>query len=365
MSYIGKTPTSVPLTSSDITDGIITTTKIADANVTNPKLTSGSQQNFRNLVINGDMGIAQRSTSAVALAHSSYHTVDRWSQNLTLASAAFTGQQVSDAPAGFENSYKISCTTADTSLAATARLFPLTRIEDRGLGFLKFGSASAQSLTLSFYVKSNKTGTYQINIWHNNPGRFTSQTYAINSANTWEHKTITFIGDQDSAMANDSGSGLQIEYVLLGGTNYTSGSVNTGAYASTAANRAAGQTVNLADSTSNSWQITGVQLEAGTTASDFEFLPVDVNLLRCQRYFFKTTGYQWLYAINSGNTYSRSEVVFKCTMRATPTATVGFANSGTGSGVQYENENHITVFVNGLGAADTSLNAGATFDSEL
>jgi len=363
MSYIGKTPTSVPLTSSDITDGIITTTKIADANVTNPKLTSGSQQNFRNLVINGDMGIAQRSTSAVALAHSSYHTVDRWSQNLTLASAAFTGQQVSDAPAGFENSYKISCTTADTSLAATARLFPLTRIEDRGLGFLKFGSASAQSLTLSFYVKSNKTGTYQINIWHNNPGRFTSQTYAINSANTWEHKTITFIGDQDSAMANDSGSGLQIEYVLLGGTNYTSGSVNTGAYASTAANRAAGQTVNLADSTSNSWQITGVQLEAGTTASDFEFLPVDVNLGRCQRYFFKLLSNRWLYTISRTADYHRNDINFPVQMRATPTSAVSFSDSGSGTGVQYESAESVTAFINGFsGITDIT---GGTFEAEL
>ena len=119
MSYIGKTPTSVPLTSSDITDGIITTTKIADANVTNPKLISGSQQNFRNIIINGDMSIAQRATSASSLTSSGYHTVDRYQTSITNI-GTWTQSQSTTVPTGqgFATSLKMDCTTADASPAA-------------------------------------------------------------------------------------------------------------------------------------------------------------------------------------------------------------------------------------------------------
>ena len=322
MSYIGKTPTPAPLTSSDITDGIITTTKIADANVTNPKLTSGSQQNFRNIIINGDMSIAQRATSATTLGHNQYNSIDRWSQNQT-GTNAFTGQRSTDAPDGFDYSYKISCTTAEASLSASSRMMPFTRVEDSSLGYLKFGTSSAVDLTMSFYIKSNKTGTYQVNLWHNNVSGFISGTYAISSANTWEKKTIVFKGDQGTAMGNDAGIALQLEFVLLGGSNYTGGTFvpnTTTTYPSYVANtRAANQGVNLADSTSNTWQITGLQLEVGSTASEFEFLPADVTEDRCRRYYqiggncsgraYSTGGGEFYYA-------------FEKQMRSAPSATL-------------------------------------------
>jgi hypothetical protein len=266
-------------------DATVTTAKLASDSVTSAKVADGVlQPPHRNIIINGDMSIAQRATSATALAHQSYGTVDRISQNLTADSFVCTGEQSTDSPEGFDYSFKVACTTADTSLAAGDRLFLYQRVEDRNLGYLKFGTSNAVSLTLSFHVKSNKTGTYQVNLWHNNASKFVSATYTISSADTWEKKTLTFIGDTSTSMANDSASALQVEMVLLGGTTYTSGSVSS-TYTNTAANRAAGQTVNIADSTSNTWQITGMQLEVGTSASDFEFLPVDVNLRRCQRYF--------------------------------------------------------------------------------
>tara|TARA_B100000780_G_scaffold19729_1_gene12749 strand:+ start:2034 stop:3257 length:1224 start_codon:yes stop_codon:yes gene_type:complete len=304
MAYIGKTPASAALTSSDISDGIITSSKIAnggvetvdiaDANVTAAKLASGTVQNqsaFKNTIINGDMSIAQRATSATTLGHNSYNSIDRWSQNKT-GTNAFTGERSTDSPDGFDYSYKISCTTAEASLSASSRMMPLTRVEDSNLGYLKFGTSSAVDLTMSFYIKSNKTGTYQVNLWHNNVSGFISATYAISSTNTWEKKTIVFKGDQGTAMGNDAGIALQLEFVLLGGSNYKGGTFvpnTTTTYPSYVANtRAANQGVNLADSTSNTWQITGLQLEVGSTASDFEFLPFDVNLKRCQRYFQKS-----------------------------------------------------------------------------
>ena len=221
-------------------------------------------------------------------------------------------------------------------------------------------------MVLSFWVKSNKTGTYTIALINTDTSeKLYSQAYTISSADTWEKKTITFPGDTTGALDNNNARSLDCSFYLAAGSDLSSGTLSTTWTAKTDANRAVGQ-VNLADSTSNEWYVTGVQLEAGDTASEFEFLPVEVNLARCQRYFFVTKSSQWLYAINSTNNNSRSEVVFKCTMRDTPTAgSVAFSNSGTGTGTQNANINHVTVYVNGIGAADTSLNTGATFASEL
>jgi hypothetical protein len=284
MSYIGKTPTSVPLTSSDITDGIITTTKIADANVTNPKLTSGSQQNFRNIIINGDMSLAQRATSASSLTGNGYNTCDRWYSQIS-STGTWTQSQSTDVPTGqgFATSYKWDCTTADASLAAGDSILFQQRVEAQNLQYLKKGTANAESTTLSFWVKSNKTGIYIANLYDEN-NRDISQSYTISSADTWEKKTLTFAGDTSGAFGNDNAIGLYVNFYLAAGTNYSSGTLGTTWSSYTAANTAVGQ-VNLADSTANEWYITGVQLEAGTTASDFEFLPVDVNLKRCQRYY--------------------------------------------------------------------------------
>jgi hypothetical protein len=291
MSYIGKTPTSVPLTSSDITDGIITTTKIADANVTNPKLTSGSQQNFRNIIINGDMSIAQRSTSTSSANTQAYHCTDRWF-NVGMTIGTWTISQSTDVPTGqgFAKSLKYDCTTAEASPGAGDQLHLSQRIEGQNLQYLKKGTANAESLTLSFWVKTNKTGTYQVNLRDKDNTRIIGQTYTVSLADTWEKKTITYAGDTTGALGNDNGDSLECEWFLGAGTNYTSGSVPTSWEAESATDRAAGLTVNLGDSTDNEWYITGVQLEAGTTASDFEFLPVDVNLTRCLRYCWKHGG---------------------------------------------------------------------------
>jgi len=311
----------------------VTSAAITDSSVTNAKLSFNANQ-FRNLIINGDMSIAQRATSATALAHQQYLTVDRWTQNLTSSTLAFTGEQSTDSPEGFDYSYKISCTTAEASLAASSRFFPYYRVEDSNLGYLKFGSSSAVDLTMSFYVKSNKTGTYQINLFHNNVSGFISGTYAISSANTWEKKTIVFKGDQGTAMGNDAGVGLQLEFVLASGSDYTGGTFipnTTTTYPSYAANtRAANQGVNLADSTSNTWQITGLQLEVGSAASDFESLPTDVNLQRCQRYCFVKSNGAGALGIATYYTSSsmRASISFPTTMRAAPTLNVTEVSNG-------------------------------------
>jgi hypothetical protein len=203
----------------------------------------------------------------------------------------WTVTQSTDVPTaqGFATSFKLDCTTADGSLGSGDILQFQQRIEGQNLQYLLKGTSSAKSLTLSFWTKSNKTGTYIAEFRDRSNNRTISQSYTISSANTWEKKTLTYAGDTTGVLANTNANILQLNLWLAAGSNYSSGTLATSWGTRTDANRAVGQ-VNLADSTSNEWYITGVQLEAGASASDFEFLPVDVNLQRCQRYCFRRQG---------------------------------------------------------------------------
>jgi hypothetical protein len=242
--------------------------------------------NFRNIIINGDMSIAQRSTSVASITSTGYNTIDRF-QTVASSLGTWTQSQSTDVPSGqgFATSLKMDCTTADASPSASDELRIRQNVEGQNLQYLKKGTANAESTTLSFWVKSNKTGTYIAELMDNdNSNKHIGKSYTISSADTWEKKTLTFAGDTSGAFGNDNGDSLSINFWLGAGTDFTSGTLQTSWGSLVQANRAVGQ-VNLADDTANEWYITGVQLEAGTTASDFEFLPYDVNLRRCQRYY--------------------------------------------------------------------------------
>jgi len=243
-------------------------------------------QPFRNIIINGDMSIAQRGTSSSGITSTGYYTLDRWQTGIG-SMGTWTQSQSTDVPTGqgFAKSLKMDCTTANASPSSGSSFVLATSFEGQNLQYLKKGTSSAESLTLSFWVKSNKTGTYIAELMDNdNSNRHINNSYTISSANTWEKKTITYAGDTSGALGNDNGNSFTISFWLGGGSNYTSGTLQTSWGSLVQAKRAVGQ-VNLADSTANNFWITGVQLEAGTTASDFEFLPHDVNLGRCERYF--------------------------------------------------------------------------------
>ena len=275
---------------------------------------------FRNIIINGDMSIAQRATSTASITTTGYYTVDRFQADVTNI-GTWTQSQSTDTPTGqgFATSLKMDCTTADASPAAGDLLRITQRIEGQNIQYLKKGTANAESLTLSFWVKSNKTGTYIAELFDDN-SRSISKSYTINSASTWEKKTITIDGDTTGIFDNDNGLSLIVGWYLGAGSNFTSGTLNTSWNSVTNANRAVGQ-VNLADSTANEWYITGVQLEAGTTASDFEFLPYDVNLKRCKRYYYTyVNGIDQSIGIGVGynNNKVYSHVNFQVEMRAVP-----------------------------------------------
>jgi hypothetical protein len=284
--------------------------------------------NFRNIIINGDMSIAQRGTSTASITTTGYYTVDRFS---TLASSlgTWTQSQSTDVPTGqgFATSLKMDCTTANAAPAAAGQLRILQMFEGQNVQYLKKGTANAVSLTASFWVKSTKTGTFILELFDIDNSRQISKAYTIDSANTWEKKTITFAGDTTGAFDNDNGSSFQISFWLGAGSSYSSGTLSTTWTSNTNANRAVGQ-VNLADSTDNDFYITGVQLEAASAPSDFEFLPVDVNLQRCQRYYYKITPNFYFTGYNNSTTLNDGSLMFLTTMRTAPSA---LEQSGTAS----------------------------------
>jgi hypothetical protein len=287
--------------------------------------------NHRNIVINGDMSIAQRSTSVASITTSGYYTLDRFTLGLTTL-GTWTMSQSTDVPSGygFANSLKLDCTTADASPDSGDLLVLNTIFEGQNLQYLKKGTANASPLTLSFWVKSTKTGTFIAELQDTDNSRTINKSYTVSVTNTWEFKTITFDGDTTGTFTNDNGSSLVLRFWLGAGSDFTSGTLATAWQSQTSANRAVGQ-VNIADSTSNDWLITGVQLEAGTTASDFEFLPIDVNLARCQRYCQQLAPKvnDCRIAIGELPTNNRCDPILKFSpeMRAAPSFTFSAANT--------------------------------------
>ena len=340
-----------------VTADSVVTSNITDDAVTYAKI-GYNANSYRNIIINGDMSLAQRATSAASITSGGYHTVDRWQQDIDTM-GTWTISQSTTVPSGqgFSKSLKYDCTTADASPASGDKLNLQQRFEGQMLQYLKKGTSSAESTTLSFWVRSNKTGTYICELQDVDNSRSISKSYTISSADTWEKKTITFAGDTSGALDNDNARSLDVIWYLGAGSDLTSGTLQTSWGAKVNANRAVGQ-VNLADSTSNEWYITGVQWEVGTAASDFEFLPVDVNLARCQRYFFaidESTQGNYDFALGHARQNSGGYIVFSLptTMRTAPTG-VTVANVGQFQIVTYG-------IVNAALTSLTFNNAGPNF----
>jgi len=323
---------------------------------------------FKNIVINGDMQIAQRSTSKASITTDAYHTVDRFLTTIN-SLGTWTQSQSTDVPSGygFSKSFKMDCTTADASPSAGDYLFIRQNFEGQNLQYLKKGTANAVSLTASFWVKSTKTGTHIVQLLDADNNRSVSKSYTISVSNTWEFKTLTFPPDTTGALDNDNASSLQLRFWLGAGTTYTSGTLNTTWESGVSANTAVGQ-VNLADSTSNDWLITGIQLEAGTSATDFEFLPIDVRFDRCLRYY-EQLGVGSFAKANDTTSFWTS-FNFRKRKRANPTATLltqsfemsewGLASNTTTSAAiansYLTNNDAVYVQINGF----TSITAGDT-----
>jgi len=275
----------------------------------------------KNLIINGAMQVAQRGTSSATT--SGYATVDRFRNSESFVDQlAVTQSQSTDAPDGFRTSYKMDVTTAESAIDANDLYNIQTRLEANSLQQLAYGTSNAQSVALSFWVKSNVTGTYSVLIFQGDSNRGITSTYTINSANTWEQKTITFSGDSSGTINNDSGVGLYLVWHLLAGSDYTG--TDATSWVSTNANNAYGHTAQWGLSTSDDFYLTGVQLEVGDVATPFEHRSYGEELALCQRYYTKVTvdsaNDSFCVGLCDGAGNATGDVFFPVTMRVAPTA---------------------------------------------
>ena len=231
------------------------------------------------------MNVAQRGTSSTGAGGSDgYLTLDRWKTTFNSA-GRLTMTQDSSAPSGFANSLKLACTTADTSVAAGEYFFLQQNIEGQNLqGFAK-GTSDAKPFALSFWVKGNASATYVAELYDNDNTRQISKTFNVTT--DWTRIELTYPADTTGALDDDNAKSLNLAIWLHAGTTYTSGTLNSSAWASnTNANRAAGIS-SFYDSTSRTFFITGVQLEVGQNPTEFEHEPFEKTLDKCQRYFYR------------------------------------------------------------------------------
>ena len=252
---------------------------------------------FKNLIINGDFRIFQRASGSTAVGNGTYSTADRFKTHFSNDGAATSQQHtMSDADratTGHSFAWQWDVGTADGTIGSGQTCYFRQFIEAQNCSGLAYGSSAAKTLTLSFWVKSAKTGTYCCTIHkHDSTTYNLPLEYTISSADTWEHKTLvvsptagstSLITGSAGDITQDNGKGIIIVWWLAAGADFH-GTNNT--WSSNTNHLATSNQVNWLDSTSNDFYITGIQFEIGDQATDFEHLPFDVQLIRCQRYFY-------------------------------------------------------------------------------
>jgi len=351
-----------------------------------------SPLSFRNLLYNGQMSVCQRNTSLTSITGSNDGVVvhDRWKYTLTDA-GTWSVEQVEDAPAGFAYSAKIKCTTAAT-FGASGRVYLEQLIEGQDQQRYKYGTGSAESLTLSFWIKSSRTGTFNAGLTNQGArsgspsgteiaDRATSQLVTISSANTWEKKTVTFAGDTGAYIRNTTTKGVGLRLAFNAGSTYTGGAAQSWGSA-TNANTYTG-TLGLGTATNDDLFITGVQLEVGTTATSFEYKSYTDEFLNCARYCWVVeNGSAGSTAFPSGVTFGRHPdtarwiPTFPVQMRSAPsvtgtgvfkiydttaTNTFTIGTSGTCTGENISRWSSIISFSNGVGDDLSYGNAGQLY----
>ena len=259
---------------------------------------------FRNRIINGDMRIDQRNNGASVTPASGQYTLDRWMATLT-QSSKFTVQRNAAAvtpPVGFTNYLGVTSSSAYSVLTGDTFIIS-QQIEGFNVADLAWGTANAQTVTLSFWVRSSITGTFGGCLLNSAGNRSYPFSYTVSSANTWEKETITIAGDTSGTWVTDNGIGMYVRFGLGSGATFTG---TAGAWAAGNLVQPTGS-VSVVGTNGATFYITGVQLEAGTTATPFERVEFGESLRRCQRYF------------ESFNAASNTAGIYQ----------IGWANSGT------------------------------------
>ena len=277
----------------------------------------------RNRIINGAMMIDQRNAGASVTIDGTNGTysVDRWA-GADGTDGVYTLQQSSTAPAGFVKSLLATITTADSSLGATQRAYIFQYVEGNNVADLGWGTANAQAVTLSFWVRSSLTGTFGGAILNSAEDRSYPFSYTISSANTWEQKSVTIPGDTTGTWLTTNGIGLGVHFGLGIGSTYSG---TAGAWAATRYYAPTGAT-SVIGTLGATFYITGVQLEKGSTATSFDYRPYGTELALCQRYYEIGIG-DARGAVNASNQVG-NQINFKVSKRVAPTVTISTA-SGT------------------------------------
>lgn len=307
------------------------------------QLPSAGAFSSRRININGAMQVAQRNTTKTGIVDNGHYTVDRFKTILSNL-GTYTQTQESDAPAGFKYSLKMACTVQDDSPASGDKFYLLHAIEGQDLQSLAYGTSSAAALTISFYVKSNKTGNATLTIQQkDNSDKQVCLQYSISAASTWEKKTLLIPGDTSGVINNDTGAGLSFQWWLNSGSDFTGGSHQTDWVTETNADRNASN-LGIGGSTNDFFQLTGVQLELGAIATPFEHRRFAEELNDCKRYYQKSYNYSVAPASASnlgmiarqGDSSTTVQqypgVQFQQPMRDNPTVTIYSPQDGT-SGV--------------------------------
>jgi hypothetical protein len=299
---------------------------------------------FRNRIINGDMRIDQRNAGVeVNPAVTAAYYVDRWSVGLSVASKFKIGQNAGAVtpPDGYTN--YLGATSLSAYTVGAADVFNLRQfIEGFNVSDLAWGTASAKTVTLSFWVRSSLTGLFGGTLKNSASNRSYPFSYTISVANTWEQKSITIEGDTTGTWLTDSGSGIRVYFSLGAGATFSG---TAGAWAAANYVSATGAT-SVVGTNGATFYITGVQLEAGSSATDFERRPIGTELALCQRYYYKLVG-TWTQGATSA-VVSYTTWPFPVTMRASPTFTdtVGYFTGTTSSPyfmTIYRNNNYVQI----------------------
>jgi hypothetical protein len=344
--------------------GSISVDKITDSE---GSVFSPSSALFRNRIINGDMRIDQRNAGAAVTSNNSY-PVDRFFVPFD-TDGAFSAQQDSSAPAGFVNSLKFTTTTADATIGATQYAMVRQVIEGLNVADLGWGTASAKTVTLSFWVRSSLTGTFGGSLQNNAEDRSYPFSYTISSADTWEQKTITVAGDTTGTWLTTNGRGIRLAWGLGVGSTYSG---TAGAWSATPSLYSVTGAVSVIGTLNATWFITGVQLEVGSVATPFERRPYGAELALCQRYFiaytntvFGGTNNRIATGAGGSTTLVRFSFPFPTAMRAAPSVTMSGtprAEAGSAISITSASAAGMTAYSAGVDAnAASGLTAGTAY----
>ena len=291
-----------------------------------PNPANGQLTGRRNIVINGGMNVAQRSTSVTGISGDGYHTVDRFNLSMGNTAGRLTMAQVADVHDGFANAMKLTCITADTSIASNERLIIKTSFEGQDLQQIKKGTSGAEQLTLSFYVKGNASATYTCELADDDNTRYVAQEFPVTTE--WVRIVRTFVADTTGTFDDDTAKSMSVNFWLHAGSDFTGGTFTSNTVHTTGNQRVGDNQTSFFDSTDRTFFITGVQLEVGSTATPFEHRSFGEELSLCQRYYYPAQNFYSGILSSSNLSIVRNYVTFPTVMRANPTVTLGSISGG-------------------------------------